>query len=402
MALQPQRAGAAGREHRGAGQPRRHGHEPAGALRRRRPAGAADRPVAAASTPRVRGAGSSAPACPKPRPPPAGARDRIDADLRQRHQPRSRRPRLAPAASRCCSSWAWACSCSAGTRSWSQLLVERGFRVIRFDNRDIGLSQSFDAAGVPNLALDSLRHASGLRVKSPYTLADMADDAVGVLDALGIAQAHVCGASMGGMIAQQLAARAPERVKSLTLMMTSSGARRLPGPTLKVRSAMISRPPDPNAVRQHRRALRRALCADRQPGVSVVAATTCAIASRPRCSARTGRPGTARQMVAIARRRRPLAAAGAIRAPTQIIHGAGRPAGAGGRRPATCTAKIARRADRLDRRHGPRPAGAALAALRRRHRQRGRSRLSRARASAVRASTPRLTGALARSAFARP
>ena len=101
------------------------------------------------------------------------------------------------------------------------LLVARGFRVIRFDNRDIGLSQSFDHGGVPNLALDSLRYAFGLRVKSPYKLADMAADAVGVLDALGIESAHVCGASMGGMIAQRMAARAPGRVKSLTLMMTS-------------------------------------------------------------------------------------------------------------------------------------------------------------------------------------
>src|SRR5436190_5895087 len=120
------------------------------------------------------------------------------------------------------------------------LLVARGFRVIRFDNRDIGLSQGFDAAGVPNLALDSLRHALGLRVKSPYTLRDMAADAVGVLDALGIASAHVCGASMGGMIAQRMAEIAPQRIRSLTLMMTSSGARGLPGPTLRVRSAMIA------------------------------------------------------------------------------------------------------------------------------------------------------------------
>ena len=112
------------------------------------------------------------------------------------------------------------------------LLVGRGFRVIRFDNRDIGLSQGFDHAGVPNLAIDSLRYAFGLRVKSPYTLADMAADAIGILDALGIGSAHVCGASMGGMIAQRMAAIAPGRVRSLILMMTSSGARRLPGPTL--------------------------------------------------------------------------------------------------------------------------------------------------------------------------
>src|SRR4051812_25604428 len=62
-------------------------------------------------------------------------------------------------------------------------LVARGFRVIRFDNRDIGLSQTFDHLGVPNLALDSLRHLVGLRVQSAYTLADMADDAAGVLQA---------------------------------------------------------------------------------------------------------------------------------------------------------------------------------------------------------------------------
>ena len=127
-------------------------------------------------------------------------------------------------------------------------LVARGYRVIRFDNRDIGLSQRFDQLGVPNLALDSLRYAVGMKVSAPYTVADMADDAAGLLDALGIAAAHTCGASMGGMIAQQLAVRHPDRVKSLTLVMTSSGSRRLPGPTLKVRSAMISRPQDPNDI----------------------------------------------------------------------------------------------------------------------------------------------------------
>src|ERR1700741_1902702 len=123
-------------------------------------------------------------------------------------------------------------------------LVARGFRVIRFDNRDIGLSQRFDHLGVPNLMLDSLRFAVGLGVRSGYSVSDMADDAVGVLDALGIRSAHVCGASMGGMIAQHMAARHARRLKSLTLMMTTSGSRRLPGPALKVRSALISRPAD--------------------------------------------------------------------------------------------------------------------------------------------------------------
>ena len=126
-----------------------------------------------------------------------------------------------------------------------QRLVERGFRVVRFDNRDIGLSQHFDAAGLPNMALASLRYAMHLPVRSPYSLADMAQDTRGVLDALGIAKAHVCGASMGGMIAQHLAATAPGRVASLTLMMTTSGARSLPQPSWPVRRVLMSRPMRP-------------------------------------------------------------------------------------------------------------------------------------------------------------
>lgn len=126
-----------------------------------------------------------------------------------------------------------------------QMLVGQGFRVVRFDNRDIGLSQGFDAAGVPNMTLAGLRYAMHLPVHSPYSLADMARDALGVLDALDIEQAHVCGASMGGMIAQHLAAMAPERVASLTLMMTTSGSRRLPQPSWRVRRALMSRPMKP-------------------------------------------------------------------------------------------------------------------------------------------------------------
>src|SRR6266581_4895818 len=103
-----------------------------------------------------------------------------------------------------------------------QQLVTRGFRVIRFDNRDVGLSQDFDELGVPNLAWATLKYTMHVPVSAPYGLHDMAADAVGVLDALGIARAHVCGVSMGGMIAQQLAIRHPRRVKSQTLIMTTS------------------------------------------------------------------------------------------------------------------------------------------------------------------------------------
>ena len=201
------------------------------------------------------------------------------------------------------------------------LLVARGFRVIRFDNRDSGLSASFDADGVPNLAIDSLRYTFGIRVKSPYTLADMAADSIGILDALGIEKAHVCGASMGGMIAQHLATRWPERVKSLTLMMSSSGARRLPGPSLKVRAAMISRPADPGSIESIVEHYVRLYALIGSPGYPAAPDEL-----RERFSTsirRSYRPaGTARQMVAIAADgdRSPLLPR--IVAPTQIIHGA--------------------------------------------------------------------------------
>ncbi len=199
-------------------------------------------------------------------------------------------------------------------------LVQRGFRVIRFDNRDIGLSQRFDQFGVPNLALDSLRFVVGMRVASPYTLADMAADSVGVLDALGIAKAHVCGASMGGMIAQQMAGRFPERVKSLTLMMTSSGARRLPGPSLKVRGAMISRPGDPtnvDSIVAHYVSLYRLIGSPGYPAAEDYLRNRLQMSVR-----RSYRPaGTARQMVAIAADGDRSALLAQVKAPTQIIHG---------------------------------------------------------------------------------
>jgi pimeloyl-ACP methyl ester carboxylesterase len=100
-------------------------------------------------------------------------------------------------------------------------LAERGFHVIRFDNRDIGRSTRFDHVSPPTLAqiLRRDRRAAG------YTLDDMALDAVGLLDHLGIDRAHVVGASMGGMIAQTLAIRHPERVLSLVSIMSNTGSR---------------------------------------------------------------------------------------------------------------------------------------------------------------------------------
>ena len=124
-----------------------------------------------------------------------------------------------------------------------QPLVDAGYRVIRHDNRDIGLSEGFDHAPRHNFVWQSMRARLGLPVRSPYTLQDMADDSVGVLDALGVDQAHVIGASMGGMIAQRVASSAPQRVKSLTSIMSSSGARGLPGPHPTVAAGLFRNPP---------------------------------------------------------------------------------------------------------------------------------------------------------------
>src|SRR5580765_161528 len=108
-------------------------------------------------------------------------------------------------------------------------LAASGFFVVRFDNRDVGMSTQLDTAGVPNVFEAMQAALAGKPVQAPYTLAEMADDTVALMDALGIARAHVVGASMGGMIAQRLAASAPRRTASLVSIMSSSGARQLPG-----------------------------------------------------------------------------------------------------------------------------------------------------------------------------
>ena len=109
-----------------------------------------------------------------------------------------------------------------------QGLAERGFYVIRFDNRDTGLSTGFDAWGVPNLPAAVQKVMKGEKVDAPYLLKDMAADAIGLLDALGIQRAHMVGASMGGMIVQIVAAQYPERTRSMVSIYSTSGRPGLP------------------------------------------------------------------------------------------------------------------------------------------------------------------------------
>jgi pimeloyl-ACP methyl ester carboxylesterase len=198
-------------------------------------------------------------------------------------------------------------------------LLGRGFRVIRFDNRDAGLSQGFDHLGVPSLAWAGIRYTVGLKIRSPYAIGDMAADALGVLDVLGVRQAHVCGASMGGMIAQHLAARHPQRVKSLVLMMTTSGSRNLPQATPKVRRALLSRSDgrDPAAVVAH---LTKVLTLIGSPGYRPDPAR---LQQRlVESVTRAWRPaGTARQIIAVVADGDRSAMLGGITAPTRVIHG---------------------------------------------------------------------------------
>lgn len=121
-------------------------------------------------------------------------------------------------------------------------LVAEGFRVVTFDNRDIGRSQLLSDRKVPNMLAQILRRIVRLKVKAPYQLSDMMRDTVGLLDALDIESAHVVGVSMGGMIAQLLAIHEPQRVSSLTLIMSTTGARKLPGPTKAVTKHIMTRP----------------------------------------------------------------------------------------------------------------------------------------------------------------
>ena len=198
-------------------------------------------------------------------------------------------------------------------------LVGAGYRVVRMDNRDAGLSQHLDQLGTPNLLWNSLKQKFGLRVTLPYTLADMGHDAIGVLDALRIAQAHLIGVSMGGMIAQRVAIAAPARVLSLTSIMSSSGGRNLPGPTPEVLRALLTRPAgrSESAVVDHTARLFKLIGS---PGFPLEDKTL-----RDGVLASVRRSfhpvGTLRQMVAIVGDRSRADALASVTAPTLVIHG---------------------------------------------------------------------------------
>ncbi len=206
----------------------------------------------------------------------------------------------------------------AWPNSFCEGLTARGFRVVRFDNRDAGLSSRMPSAGRLATRAMMARAFLGLPVRPPYTLDDMAADTIGLLDALAIPNAHVVGASMGGMIAQLVAIEHPERVKSLTSIMSTSGDRALPGPKGKVLRALIRPRP-----RSEPMAIRRMIEFFRLIGGSGYPPTEAELQAKvARSVRRSYRPdGLARQLIAIQTAPSRVRALRSIKAPTLVLHG---------------------------------------------------------------------------------
>ncbi len=202
----------------------------------------------------------------------------------------------------------WPCSFIDG-------LVDHGLRVIRIDNRDAGLSSSLDRLGTP----DVRRLMAGGDIDPPYTLRDMAADVIALLDHLGRAGAHLVGVSLGGMIAQNAAIHFPDRVSSLTLIMTSSGHPELPGGDERAAAMLTAAPADtsPEGIVQHMREVWDVLGGptfrSSEVGIGRCAAQTLARASNP--------AGFARQLAAARADTQRWQRLAEITAPTLVLHG---------------------------------------------------------------------------------
>jgi pimeloyl-ACP methyl ester carboxylesterase len=202
--------------------------------------------------------------------------------------------------------------------SLCQDLASRGHYVIRYDNRDAGLSTKFDQAGMPDIMGTLVRILAGDKSGVPYTIEEMADDGAGLLEALEIPCAHICGMSMGGMIAQTIALRHPSRVLSLTSIYSHTGNPKLPQPKPEILAALITPPP-----------AERSACIEHMLGVFKMIAgkgfsfdeewTRKNIADGyDRCFYPQG---TGRQMIAILAQNNRKAALASIKIPVLVIHG---------------------------------------------------------------------------------
>jgi pimeloyl-ACP methyl ester carboxylesterase len=142
---------------------------------------------------------------------------------------------------------------------WGDAMVQgieaEGYRVILLDNRDTGSSTRFDEWGQPTIWWQLLKRQVGLEVDAPYTLNDMAADTVALMDELNVSDAHFIGASMGGMIAQVIAAGYPDRTRSLVSIMSTTGAPHLPPPTAEASKALLGTATDDGSAAERRAAM---------------------------------------------------------------------------------------------------------------------------------------------------
>lgn len=193
-------------------------------------------------------------------------------------------------------------------------LAGRGFRVIRFDNRDAGRSTKLDALGMPDFRAVGPGNFSGL----PYTLRDMANDTVSLLDALSIGSAHVVGASMGGMISQILAIEHPKRVRTLTNIMSSTGNPLLPPPKHEVLKVLFRpMPTDKARFIEHFVMMWKALNGNELPLDERRMRETAELSYERGLS----NAGSARQLAAIMSSGSRKERLSSVKAPTLVIHG---------------------------------------------------------------------------------
>jgi len=206
--------------------------------------------------------------------------------------------------------------------AFTDKLVAHGHRVITFDNRDVGLSEKLESAGAPDIAAVFQALGAGRKPAVAYTLDDMAADTVGLLDALGIAKAHIVGASMGGMIAQLVAAEYPDRVLSLTSIMSTTGAPDLPRARPEAMAVLNNRGPDPNLDLEG--FVSHALASARTIGSPAYPADEAALRERTVSDfKRSYHPaGFARQYAGVMASPHRRAKLAKVTAPTVVVHGA--------------------------------------------------------------------------------
>ncbi len=203
-------------------------------------------------------------------------------------------------------------------------LAAKGFRVIRFDNRDVGKSTHLLDRGTPNMGELMAALMSGQQATAPYLLSDMADDAAGLLKALGIKQAHIVGASMGGMIAQLVAANHADVTKSVVSIMSTTGRRDLPQATPEAMAALMT-PPASTGREDRIAAAIRTFRTIGSPGYPATDDEIRAFAAREVDRVPYEPTGIARQMAAIVASPPRNDVLKNVRAPALVIHGADDP-----------------------------------------------------------------------------